>query len=105
MIQSEFLPLLEEVLKICKERFSDRLAAIYLHGSIAQGDAVIGISDLDLMIILTRRNGKHDDAWLDAVVHGLQKKHSRLIDGAHISLLDENELVENRFARFALNSG
>ena len=46
-MQKEFIPLVEDMVRLSEHYFRRRLVAIYLHGSVAMGDAVPYVSDLD----------------------------------------------------------
>ena len=51
-IQKAFQPVLEEVINAFSRSFAEDLHSIYVYGSVAQGIAIIGQSDLDLCVIL-----------------------------------------------------
>ena len=101
MIQSEFRRLVGEAVISCKTRLGERFLAAYLHGSIEKGDAVAGVSDLDLFIVASRVNMDADEIWLKELCGMLQEKYAE-IDEAHITLMDESDLARDRFSRFAL---
>ncbi|MBR5225150.1 MAG: nucleotidyltransferase domain-containing protein [Clostridia bacterium] len=102
MIQQEYKPLIECVLENIRRYFGKRLVAVYLHGSIEKGDAIPGISDLDLMVIIDEKQTMQDDTWLKAFCGKLCVEYVSLIEEAHISLMSSQELAENPFASFAL---
>lgn len=53
-LQPEFRGLVEEVVNRLTLRLGDALHSIYLYGSVAQGRALPGVSDLDVCLILKR---------------------------------------------------
>ena len=100
MIQPEFRDLVDEALGAAREWLGQRFLAAYLHGSVEKGDAVPGVSDLDLAFIASQRDREEDGAWLRGLCDSLEREYP-VIDEAHITLMSLNELRENRFARFA----
>ena len=100
-VQPEFQPLLDEALRLSQEALGSRLCAFYLHGSIAQGDAIAGVSDLDAMLILADDVTVSDRTWQTAAQ---QELHTRfpIAEEVHLTLLSLDDLAGNDFARFAL---
>ena len=99
--QPEFAPLVQEALARSRAAFGDRLCAFYLHGSIAQGDAVAGISDLDAMLVLTDSVTDADRAQQNTAQQELQSRYP-VAEEVHLTLLSLDDLAANDFARFAL---
>ena len=63
-MQKEFIPLVEDMVRLSEHYFRRRLVAIYLHGSVAMGDAVPYVSDLDSYLVLSKNwDGKIRDIW------------------------------------------
>ena len=54
MIQSEFEPVLVQVINAFCTEFPTELHSVYVYGSVAKGTAVIGRSDLDLCVIFVQ---------------------------------------------------
>lgn len=54
MIQSEFEPVLVQVINAFCTEFPTELHSVYVYGSVAKGTAVIGQSDLDLCVIFVQ---------------------------------------------------
>lgn len=54
-IQKAFQPVLEEVINAFSRSFAEDLHSIYVYGSVAQGIAIIGQSDLDLCVIFKNK--------------------------------------------------
>ena len=52
-INSTYLLLLNKLTEILKQCTDDKLHSIYVYGSVARGEEVLGKSDIDLSIILT----------------------------------------------------
>lgn len=100
-MQPEFQPLVTAATTLCESALGDRLTAIYLHGSVATGDAVAGISDLDCFLV-TR------GALSDADTHTLAQLEARLLSEypiaseVHLSARSTDDLAADSFARFIL---
>lgn len=54
-IQPEFELLVEDARKSISSGLDNLLDGLYLYGSVARGTAVLGRSDLDLTLVLTRQ--------------------------------------------------
>lgn len=46
-IQEEYKPLIKEIIDIYKEIYGEHLKQVYLRGSVAKGEAIKGVSDID----------------------------------------------------------
>ena len=64
-MQKEFKPLVEDATVLCKNYFAEKLLAMYLHGSIAMGDAIPYVSDLDYYIVISEESGNEDKQLLE----------------------------------------
>lgn len=100
-MQEEFRELVEETVSLCKEYFRQKMAAMYLHGSIYYGDAVPGISDMDCIIVLNEKPYAEEKEWLCASADRLNMKYP-VVDGVHISAYDIDSLRADKWARFML---
>ncbi|MDN5432299.1 MAG: nucleotidyltransferase domain-containing protein, partial [Acinetobacter sp.] len=54
-IQKAFEPVLENVINHFSRSFVEDLHSIYVYGSVAQGIAIIGQSDLDLCVVFKNK--------------------------------------------------
>ena len=73
MIQPEYRNLVDEALQAAREWLGRRFLAAYLHGSVEKGDAVPGVSDLDLAIMVSRSDREADCAWLRELCASLEQ--------------------------------
>lgn len=101
MYQQEFIPLIDEATRKCKERFSKRLLAVYIGGSVAANEAVAGESDLDYFAILEDELGDADKAWIEETASELDRVFAAC-DGVHINVLSVDGLSKDKFALFIL---
>ncbi|EXB48621.1 nucleotidyltransferase domain protein [Acinetobacter sp. 1000160] len=60
MIQKEYQLILKDVVSAFTEEFTTALDSLYVYGSVAKGNAVIGQSDLDICVVF-----KHEITNLD----------------------------------------
>lgn len=100
-MQKEFSPVVEETSILCRDYFTEKMLALYLHGSIAAGDAVPYVSDLDCCIVISEDLTRKDRQYLERMEKELQQKHP-FINGIHLSVHSVKELAKDKFARFAL---
>ena len=100
-MQEEFVPLIKEAAEECKSYFKDRLRTAYLHGSIAQNDAVPGVSDMDYYLVISEEPGQEDREYFGRIEARLQNKYP-VVNGVHIGLHSIDELRADKFARFIL---
>jgi len=85
MIQPEFVPVIDDLKAVCLRRFGEKLNAIHLAGSVAVGEALAGVSDLDWFMFC-------DDEPTDAETGWCRKKEADLavqypqVNGFHLNL-------------------
>ena len=100
-MQSEFKPIVEKLEYYCRTYFGKRLLAAYLHGSIAKGDAVSGISDLDYFLIISDVLTENDEVWIRETTAELEKQYS-VVEEVHLAVHTVEVLKSDRFALFTL---
>ncbi|MBR5225554.1 MAG: nucleotidyltransferase domain-containing protein, partial [Clostridia bacterium] len=93
MIQHEFSMLVYEAVERSRDALGNRFVAAYLHGSIEKGDAVAGVSDLDMMLISSEEDSAHDIPWITGMIVDLKEKYP-VIDEAHIALMTLKQLKD-----------
>ncbi len=101
MIQKEFLSLVEDSISSCYKYFGEKIIAVYLHGSIVQGDAIPGISDFDCYIVADNALTNEDKTYIHSLEDKLQQKYL-IVDGVHLSVNTVEELKADKFSRFIL---
>lgn len=57
-LQPEWLPVIDAVRDAYLDRYGKRLHSLYIRGSVALGEAVAGVSDLDVIGVIQVMNGK-----------------------------------------------
>lgn len=86
---------IEEVAEKLKDFFGDNLACVYLRGSVPQGNAVEGVSDLDFIVIINQTPTNHKkESWRKEVkqIHTLLKRYS-FIAGIELPILTASILT------------
>lgn len=100
-MQKEFQTLVENTVTFCRNYFAEKLLAVYLHGSIAMGDAIPFVSDLDSYIVISGELGLEDKKWTEETENELQQKYP-VVSGIHLCVHSVTDLAKDKFARFAL---
>lgn len=101
-MQQVFATLVDDAVERCRAYFGGRLTAFYLHGSVAQGDAIPGVSDLDTYLVIEDEMRLPDRQWLAEAEKTLVSQYLALTDGVHLTACSIAELQQNDFAKFAL---
>jgi Nucleotidyltransferase domain. len=63
-LQQAFIPMLEALTTGLPRQFPTLIHSIYLYGSVARGEAIPGVSDLDITLLLTKP--ADSEAWRQA---------------------------------------
>lgn len=76
-IQEEWKPLLDDVVALYKAQYGDTLKSVYVRGSVAKGQAVQGVSDVDTLAYIDSSLPKHevDRDWIESAEAELLKKY------------------------------
>ncbi|MGN5765072.1 nucleotidyltransferase domain-containing protein [Acinetobacter calcoaceticus] len=81
MIQKEYQSILKDVVSVFTAEFATALDSLYVYGSVAKGNAVIGQSDLDICVVF-----KHDIQSLDLKIAEI--KQSLIVRYSYIPKID-----------------
>jgi len=100
-IQPEFENLVEAADRRCLTRFGDRLAATYLAGSVAVGEAWPGASDLDWFVFLHDEPTPADMAWRRRTRARLESQFPAAAE-VHLNIHCRERLEREAFWRFIL---
>jgi hypothetical protein len=101
MIQPEFLPIVEHLTRICPARFGDKLKAIYLAGSIAVGEALAGVSDLDWFMFINADPTAAEIAWCKDTETAVAPCYPQ-VNGLHLNLIPLGKLENDISWRFII---
>lgn len=85
-IQAEWKPVIDDVVNAYQEAYGDKLKAVYVRGSVAKGEAIKNISDMDTFsyVDLPKEEIKH--GWENGVDARLKEKYP-FVTGIEISAL------------------
>lgn len=73
-LQQAFIPLLEALTAGLVRQFPALIHSIYLYGSVARGEAIPGVSDLDITLLLTKPADSEALQRLEAWRQGFQRE-------------------------------
>jgi predicted nucleotidyltransferase len=74
-IQEEWKPLIEDIIEIYKKIFGEKLVNVYLRGSVAKGEAVSGISDIDTWAYVELPENEIKNDWTKSYEEELTQKY------------------------------
>lgn len=101
-MQSEYIPLVNELENECRLHFADRLVSAYVHGSIDKQDAVYGVSDLDYYIVVAEDIKTEDLKWREEIKTQLQQRFD-IVDEVHLTMRSVEALKDDPYTRFILS--
>ncbi|MBK5418123.1 nucleotidyltransferase domain-containing protein [Pseudomonas sp. TH31] len=78
-IQSGYEDLVRDVCATLVAQAQPLLDGIYLYGSVARGDAVSGMSDLDVTLVLRGPASSADQERIEAIRQALAARHSEVV--------------------------
>lgn len=91
-IQPKWQPAVDEAVEAYKNHLSDSLHSVYVRGSVAKGEAMDNISDIDTMALVTMANHEIDTGWVTGFEHSLVNKFPFVngveIKAVHMDCLD-----------------
>lgn len=90
-VQERYLPVIEEVKQEYIKHFGANLHSIYLRGSVAKGEAIENVSDIDSFAIVSLKNAEIDTDWTSAFNQSLVASHP-FITGVEIVVIPMGEL-------------
>lgn len=74
-IQSPWLEMVVDLKNGCLEALGDRLHSLYLRGSVPRGSAILGISDLDSLVIIQNHEATIAEEWRDTLARSLTERY------------------------------
>jgi len=89
LLQKEWTPLINEVVDHYKNIFQSNLISVYIRGSVAKGEAVPHISDLDSFCLITKKMNL-DETTIKNINNQLVKKFPFCTHIEFISIIKEN---------------
>lgn len=89
-IQTEYLPVVHDMVEMYKKHLGSHLVNVYVRGSVAKGEAVTGVSDLDTFAYVDLSDDDIDYEWVRGAREELEQKHS-FVEGFEISMIPRVE--------------
>lgn len=76
-VQPEWKPVVDEIINVYKKQFGEKLASVYIRGSVAKGQAVKNVSDIDTFSYLNLPNDYEpgDSKWAKIAEFELVNKY------------------------------
>jgi len=78
-IERVFMPCIQESIGYLKKVFHDQLHSVYLYGSVARGEAIVGKSDLDLIALFYSQLTSDKLGELEEIAEKLSQKYRSLV--------------------------
>lgn len=99
-IQSKWQPAVDEAVEAYKQHLDDNLHSVYVRGSVARGEAMDDISDIDTVALITTDNSI-DMGWAVDFEHNLVKEFP-FVNGVEIKAFQMDDL--DRKTQFMLKT-
>ena len=100
--QAEYAAVVEDAVARCRDRFAADGISVYLTGSVATGEALVGVSDVDFFCF-HRGQGRPDDIdWSKRTCADLHTHHGDVAVEFHLNLFPLDRLRQDSFWRFML---
>lgn len=79
-IQPKWRPAVDMIVEACKTNLGDVLHSVYVRGSVAKGEAIEGVSDVDMVVIVNVPLDSVDTKWAGNLTTGIENKYSFVSD-------------------------
>lgn len=98
-IQEEWEPVLDDVVEAYKKEYGSKLSSVYVRGSVAKGEAIKGISDVDSFayVRVPQENISHE--WTEEAEKKLTEKHP-FVQGVELSVDPIESVAKDRILLF-----
>lgn len=90
-IQFKWPPAVDEVVEAYKQHLGDRLHSVYVRGSVARGEAIDDISDIDTVALITTSNNNIYLGWATDFERNLMKEFP-FVNGTEIKAFQKDNL-------------
>ncbi|WOI46699.1 nucleotidyltransferase domain-containing protein [Acidovorax sp. BLS4] len=95
-LQAAFLAVIVDLRSMLLGPLGHRVHSAYLYGSVARGDAVLGRSDLDVVLVLAGKPALQDDIEIEAARRALETRHPEVLKvDFDVGFLEEVLALEN----------
>lgn len=84
-ITEEWQPVVKDIVEVYKLQYGDLLHSVYVRGSVAKGDAVAGISDIDTFAYVAQKKEEIKTDWMDSFEKEMLVKYP-FVQGVELSV-------------------
>ncbi len=102
-MQDKWKPVIEDTINAYKNHFGEALVAVYIRGSVANGKAIDGVSDLDNIAIVNLEGSEINLEWRHDFIDAMKSKHP-FIDDVEIVVMTLKEFETDHNARMFLKT-
>lgn len=100
--QAAYATVVADALARCRDRFPASGPSAYLTGSVATGEALVGVSDVDLFCFHRGQPRPDDGDWSRQTCADLYARHGTVAVEFHMNLFPLDRLRQDSFWRFML---
>tara|TARA_B100000745_G_scaffold58094_2_gene34452 strand:- start:13273 stop:14073 length:801 start_codon:yes stop_codon:yes gene_type:complete len=102
-IQSVWLPAVEMVKEAYQKHFGEHLHSVYIRGSVAKGEAIDNISDIDSFAVVTLPYDDIDTSWSKDFVREMTTQFPFIV-GVEIGAIPLEELEDHKGDRIMIKT-
>ena len=92
-VQAKWKPVIAEIVEAYKLEYGDKLKNIYIRGSVAKGQAIDGVSDIDTLAYVSLPEEEINDDWISKVEDTIKNKFS-FVEGVELGATPFSEIKE-----------
>jgi hypothetical protein len=93
--QEKWIPVIEEVKEEYLKHFGDNLVSVYIRGSVAKGEAIENISDVDSFALVSLKDENIDIAWAKEFNASVKNRYPYTA-GVEIAAIPIDELSDRK---------
>ncbi len=102
--QEKWKPVIKEIKNAYIEHFGDKLHSVYIRGSVAKGEAIDGIADLDSIAVVNLPNEQIDIKWKEELNKQIIDKYPFIKNVEIVAGTLEHALSKNRGVHIILKT-
>lgn len=102
-MQSAWLPAVEMVKDVYQKHYGENLHSVYIRGSVAKGEAIDNISDIDSFAVVTVPYDDIDTSWVKDFSKELIKQF-QFITGIEIGVIPFEELKDHKATQIMIKT-
>lgn len=94
-IGEEWQPVVNDIVEVYKSQYGDSLHSVYVRGSVAKGDAVPGISDVDTFAYVNLKKDEIKIDWMNSFEKEMSIKYPS-VQGVELSVDPIEDAIHDR---------